>query len=113
MAVCKDCNKDMLDPESQSCSLNILVVAERNGHVLERYFRNTTYFDAGERCHDCGILNNPGNVHHYSCDMERCPKCGLQLISCSCFVGKRIFLTTKEDPVCQGNAEIKQPVEAP
>ena len=34
------------------------------------------------QCHDCGC--NEGELHDYGCDMERCPFCGRQLISCSC-----------------------------
>ncbi len=33
-------------------------------------------------CHDCGAM--PGEMHTYGCDVERCPDCGHQLISCSC-----------------------------
>ena len=33
-------------------------------------------------CHDCAAL--PGHYHHHNCDMERCPSCGDQLLSCGC-----------------------------
>lgn len=31
-------------------------------------------------CHDCGAA--PGQLHHARCDVERCPICGGQLITC-------------------------------
>jgi hypothetical protein len=33
-------------------------------------------------CHDCSVKE--GEIHSYGCDMERCPFCSYQLISCSC-----------------------------
>ncbi len=34
------------------------------------------------KCHDCGAQE--GEYHSLGCDMERCPFCGRQLISCDC-----------------------------
>ena len=76
MSVCEDCNKEMLDVDT--CDMTKVIV---DGEELDR---NTEYFDVNERCHDCNILNKPGNLHHLGCDMERCPKCKGQLISCNC-----------------------------
>jgi hypothetical protein len=42
-----------------------------------------THFDEPSgRCHDCNIKH--GGKHHPGCDVERCPKCEGQLISCGC-----------------------------
>jgi hypothetical protein len=35
-----------------------------------------------ETCHDCVAAH--GQIHVEGCDVERCPKCGGQLISCDC-----------------------------
>jgi hypothetical protein len=42
----------------------------------------------GRACGDCGVPR--GQVHVLGCDMERCPACGRQLITCElwgCEVG--------------------------
>ena len=77
MAICRDCKQEMKTATTCRHPLTIMV----NG---KRMKRDTTHYDDNRRCHDCGIVNNPGNLHHLGCDMERCPNCGMQLISCKC-----------------------------
>jgi hypothetical protein len=80
MAKCAECNQEMTDKKVKSCTVNGVKIEGK------WYTRDTVYFDKNKRCHDCGIENKPGNVHHCGCDMERCPKCGGQMISCDCVV---------------------------
>jgi len=78
MAKCQDCEKEMIG--AKSCSLKLRCI-KIDGEI---YPRNTDGFDFNDTCHDCGIENRVGNLHHFGCDMEKCPKCGEQLISCNC-----------------------------
>lgn len=35
-----------------------------------------------EHCHDCNVV--VGEVHHWGCDMARCPNCDDQFFGCEC-----------------------------
>lgn len=44
-----------------------------------------------EICHDCGV--HLGEYHHTGCDMERCPKCGSQLIGFhGCHISDKVIV---------------------
>lgn len=49
-------------------------------------------------CHDCGC--HEGELHSNGCDMESCPFCGGQLISCSCCYEKLGFPYDSSAPTC-------------
>jgi hypothetical protein len=48
-----------------------------------RYGKEKSDWNAGNTpCHDCSVLD--GEFHVPNCDVEECPVCGHQLISCDC-----------------------------
>ena len=80
MSKCKYCNKEMLSKKTITCTHPYL-----KGQKKKFYKRDTTYFDGLHvRCMDCHILNKEGNIHHFGCEVEKCPICGGQLVYCDC-----------------------------
>jgi hypothetical protein len=51
-------------------------------HYEARYGNLMTHGGEKDRCHDCGV--SPNALHHPGCDVEECPICHGQLISCIC-----------------------------
>jgi len=88
MSKCADCEQEM--PEADSCLLDFISISGTK-YARQRYHFN----EPSGRCHDCGIKH--GGVHHFGCDVELCPKCGCQLISCDC-VTEYVFRYEKDCP---------------
>lgn len=79
MAICDWCQKDM--NKVDDCTGN-REVEYPDGVKLAAIPYNPDYGDENKRCHDCNVKR--GGYHHPGCDMERCPRCQGQLISCGC-----------------------------
>jgi hypothetical protein len=77
MAICTACNCDMLLVDD--CSDNRTI---KYADGLELPSSTYHFNEPNGRCHDCGIKH--GNYHHDGCDVEQCPRCKEQLISCAC-----------------------------
>lgn len=88
MAICRDCQQDML--VADGCTYGILIDARGNEYERERW---EPLLD--KRCPDCNA--NVGEYHHYGCDMEDCPRCGQQLIICDCQASDNPFVLLKSD----------------
>lgn len=74
MAICLWCEQEM-STGTEDCHNNIVRFPDYE--VMQ-----AIPYDGDDRCHDCYVKS--GGRHHPGCDMERCPRCNGQLISCGC-----------------------------
>lgn len=76
MAMCDDCGQEVMT--AVSCTVDSLIIQN------ERFERHRVSGRTGpdRRCGDCGAKAR--GFHHLGCDLERCPRCGWQLLSCGC-----------------------------
>ena len=88
MAKCSACGREMLT--AKGCTFKFLKMTD--GRYVERQKVGAEgWTSEGQRCGDCGALY--GHYHHPNCDIERCPICKRQLISCNCAI--ECYTTTK------------------
>jgi hypothetical protein len=109
MANCLDCDREMLT--APSCVVSSLHLGGEP-FPLTPYGRDGTSAPGGGRCGDCGV--EPGGFHHLGCDLQPCPRCQRQLLSCGCPFDE---LGGAEDtdpapvaePADQGDSELDEP----
>jgi hypothetical protein len=79
MAVCDWCHRDMV--AAASCDIDAFHRKGRRFDMIA-FGDEAGYRTSGVRCGDCGVLR--GGWHHPGCDLQPCPACGRQLLSCGC-----------------------------
>ena len=87
--VCRRCGKDIDSLETSSCVVYVNITfpdgltmphvpydpARDIGEIYPAEYRGPQ-----QRCRNCLVA--PGGIHHLDCPMERCPRCGGQLVEC-------------------------------
>jgi hypothetical protein len=78
MAICSWCEREMTT--ASSCTVSVL---HRDGSPIRMipWGKERGWRGRG-RCGDCGV--NPRGFHHLGCDVQRCPLCEGQMLSCDC-----------------------------
>ncbi len=84
MPICELCEHEMLD-DGVTCVATPVPTGTGTFHPVAFGSERVRGWKA-ERCGDCGV--RPGGFHHRGCDMEECPRCRAQLISCGCDISE-------------------------
>ena len=82
---CQVCGKFM---DGSSCISKVTIRKNQYNKIpygIEALLAKVTdKTDLTNHCHDCGVVFN--GYHHFPCEVEICPRCGYQFISCGCGV---------------------------
>lgn len=79
MATCELCDQEM--STASGCNVSVLH-ADGEPFPVFPHGKDPGWGRARGRCGDCGV--QPGGFHHLGCDIQVCPRCRSQLISCAC-----------------------------
>lgn len=79
MAVCDWCGQEMTS--AASCGIDVL---HQDGRPIPMvsYGPGLGRRSRRDRCGDCGVARD--GFHHLGCDLQVCPVCGGQMLSCGC-----------------------------
>ena len=80
MAMCEFCRGEMT--AGGSCTVEALHVDGRRFELARFGSEPGPYGSRAAQCGDCGVVR--GGLHHLGCDLQTCPRCGGQLLSCGC-----------------------------
>lgn len=98
MARCDYCGQEMTSAEG--CVGTPIVIAGEP-YAPVPYGTEWPVGRVGRRCGDCDVAL--GSVHHHGCDVEQCPACGGQSISCGClWAGEEHLADDWEDAMEEG-----------
>lgn len=78
MAVCKYCDQEMT--LGNGCTVEEFHFED--GWIPRIRFGDERPRWSGQQCGDCGVPR--GALHHPGCDIESCPRCRQQALSCDC-----------------------------
>ena len=77
-AVCRDCRQHM----RVAAGCTVLAIRLQGQQYVRVFYGHEQMPLPHERCEDCG--SRRGRLHHLGCDLEECPRCRGQLLSCGC-----------------------------
>lgn len=80
MAICKECNQEMLTGVGCTAAFDGEKRRMRIRFGEEKWTERSPALNGA--CHDCGV--SAGDLHHPGCDMEKCGACGEQRLLCPC-----------------------------
>src|SRR3954466_1086145 len=80
MSICWFCGCEMTT--GRSCTVDSFHLDGMRFELARHGAEHGSSKQPARRCGDCGV--EWGGLHHPGCDMQRCPRCGGQLLSCGC-----------------------------